>query len=417
MTQKIICPKCSTEISVDEVLAHQIGDELKKKFEADQKIKEEEIDQKKKTLEEQEKRINDARNNVRLLINQGVSKALEIEKNKLKDSIKEEVKKENADEIKMLSEKLEEKDKKLEESRKMELDLRKEKNQLEDDKKNFELEKQRQLDEERKKIAEEAGKKASEEQQYKLAELSKQLNDAMKVNDELKRKLQQGSQQTQGEVQELEIEELLKREFTRDEIIPVGKGENGADITQKVFDNFGHHCGTIVWESKHTKAWTDSWIPKLKDDQRNLKAEIAVIVTTVLPKDMKNFGQKDGIWITDFTSFLGLALALRTNLLQLTSLKLANVGKNEKMEVLFNYLTGTGFNQRVEAIVEAFRGLRIDLQKEKDSYTKIWAKRESQINRVIENTIGMYGDLEDLTGQALPKIESLELPSGDIINN
>lgn len=414
MTQKIICPKCSTEISVDEVLAHQIGDELKKKFEADQKIKEEEIDQKKKALEEQEKRINDARDNIQLLINQGVSKALEVEKNKLKDSIKEEVKKESADEIKMLSEKLEDKDKKLEESRKMELDLRKEKNLLEEDKKNFELEKQRQLDAERGKIAEDAAKKASEEQQYKLAELSKQLNDAMKVNDELKRKLQQGSQQTQGEVQELELEGLLRTEFTRDEIIPVGKGENGADITQKVFDNFGHHCGTIVWESKHTKAWTDSWISKLKDDQRNSKAEIAVIVTTVLPKDMKNFGQKDGIWITDFASFLGLALALRTNLLQLTSLKLANVGKNEKMEVLFNYLTGTGFNQRVEAIVEAFRGLRTDLQKEKDSYTKIWAKRESQINRVIENTIGMYGDLEDLTGQALPKIESLELPSGDL---
>lgn len=414
MTQKIICPKCGTEISVDEVLAHQIGDELRRKFEADQKIKEDEIIQKKKALEEQEKRINDARNNVQLLVNQGVSKALEIEKTKLKETIKEETKKESADEIKMLSEKLDEKDKKLEEARKAELDLRKEKLELEDEKKNFELEKQRQLDEERKKIIEEAGKKASEEQQYKLAELSKQLTDALKVNDELKRKLQQGSQQTQGEVQELELEELLKREFTRDEIIPVGKGENGADITQKVFDNFGHHCGTIVWESKHTKAWTDSWIPKLKDDQRNSKAEIAVIVTTALPKDIKNFGQKDGIWITDFSSFLGLALALRTNLVQLTSLKLANVGKNEKMEVLFNYLTGTGFNQRVEAIVEAFRGLRTDLQKEKDSYTKIWAKRESQINRVIENTIGMYGDLEDLTGQALPKIDSLELPSGDL---
>ncbi len=417
MTQKIICPKCSTEISVDEVLTHQIGDELKKKFESDNKAKEEELALKLKEIDEQKKKIEDAKTNVKQSIDQGVTKALEVEKSKLKNEVKQEIEKEKADEIKMLSEKINENTKKLDEARKNELNLRKEKNLLEEDKKNFELEKQRQLDEERKKIAEEAGKKASEEQQYKLAELSKQLNDAMKVNDELKRKLQQGSQQTQGEVQELELEELLKREFTRDEIIPVGKGENGADITQKVFDNFGHHCGTIVWESKHTKAWTDSWIPKLKDDQRNLKAEIAVIVTTVLPKDMKNFGQKDGIWITDFTSFLGLALALRTNLLQLTSLKLANVGKNEKMEVLFNYLTGTGFNQRVEAIVEAFRGLRIDLQKEKDSYTKIWAKRESQINRVIENTIGMYGDLEDLTGQALPKIESLELPSGDIINN
>lgn len=411
--QKIKCPNCQTEISIDDVLTHQIEEKYRLKFETDQKAKNQEIFLKLKQIEEEKKKLEDEKLAIKQSVDQGVAEALKVEKDKLKAELKEEVEKEKEGEVKLLSEKLEENTKKLDEARRNELDLRKEKLQLEDDKKNFELEKQRQLDEERKKIAEEAGKKAVEEQQYKLMELSKQLQDAVKMNDELKRKLQQGSQQTQGEVLELELEEILKREFPRDEIIPVGKGENGADITQKVLDNYGHHCGTIVWESKHTKNWTEGWIAKLKGDQRNLKAEIAVIVSTVLPKDQTGVGQKDGVWVTDFSSVVGLALALRTNLIQLTSLKLANVGKNEKMEVLFNYLTGAGFNQRVEAIVESFRSMRDDLNKERDAFGKIWSKREKQINQVIESTIGMYGDLEGLTGQALPKIESLELPSGE----
>lgn len=411
--QTIKCPNCQTEISIDDVLTHQIEDKIKSKYESSNKIKEEELARTQKYLDDQKKKIEDARTNVKQFIDQGVAKALEVEKSKLKTEVKEEIEKEKANEMKMLSDKLNEKDKKLEESRKIELELRKEKNQLEDDKNNFEIEKQRQLDGERKKIIEEAGKKASEEQQYKLMELSKQLQDAVKMNDELKRKLQQGSQQTQGEVVELELEEILKREFPHDEIIPVGKGENGADIIHKVFDNYSHHCGTIVWESKHTKNWTEGWIAKLKGDQRNLKAEIAVIVSTVLPKDQKGVNQKEGIWVTDFDSVVGLGLALRTSLIQLTSLKLATVGKNEKMEVLFNYLTGAGFNQRVEAIIEAFQSMRQDLQKEKTAYATIWSKREAQINQVIGSTAGMYGDLEGLIGQALPKIETLELTTGD----
>jgi len=325
--QKIICPNCKSEISIDDVLTHQIEDKVKSKYESSNKIKEEELAQTQKDLDEQKKKIEDARTNVKQFIDQGVAKALETEKTKLKTEVKDEVEKEKADEIKMLSEKLDENTKKLDEARKNELDLRKEKNQLEDDKKNFELDKQRQLDEERKNIAEEAGKKASEEQQYKLMELSKQLQDAVKMNDELKRKLQQGSQQTQGEVLELELEEMLKREFPRDQIIPVAKGKNGADINQIVFDNNGRQCGTIIWESKQAQSWTDSWIVKLKSDQRNLKAEIAAIVTTAFPKEIKKIGQKDGIWVADFDSVSGLAIAFRTNLIQLNTLKLANVGK------------------------------------------------------------------------------------------
>ena len=411
--QTIKCPSCQTEISIDDVLTHQIEDSIRTKFEAEQKKKDEEFDLKQKDLDDQKKKIDDARTNVKQFIDQGVAKELEIEKGKLKNTVKEEVEKEMAGEFKMMSDKLEENTKKLDEARQNELELRKAKIQMEEDKKNFELDKQRQLDNEREKIAEEAGKKASEEQQYKIKELAKQLQDAGKMNDDLKRKLQQGSQQTQGEVLELELEELLKHEFPRDEIVAVAKGKNGADVNQIVYDNNGHKCGTIVWESKQAQSWTEGWVAKLKGDQRNIKAEIAVIVTTCLPKDMKKIGQREGIWVTDFDSVVGMATAFRTNLLQLTALKLANIGKDEKTEMLFNYLTGAGFNQRVEAIVESFKSMRNDIQKEKDAYTKIWAKREMQISQVINNTIGMYGDLEGLTGQSMPKIDILELPSGD----
>lgn len=406
---QINCPKCGTEISIDDVLTHQLEKKIKQAYEAKQKQKDLEINNKEQELLAKEKQIDSAKENLVNIVNKKVAENLQTEKDKLKLQLKEEIEKEKAGEVKFLSEQLLEKDKKLEESRQAELDLRKEKNQLEEDKKSFEVEKQRQLDEERKNIYEEASKKASAEEQFKLLELKKQLNDVSKVNEELKRKLQQGSQQTQGEVLELELEDLLKKEFPRDEILPVGKGINGADITQKIIDNHGHVCGTIVWESKHTKNWTEGWVQKLKDDQRNEKAEIAVIVTTVLPKEIKTFGLKDGVWVTDFVSVLGLAIVLRSNIIQLNSLKLASVGKNEKMEMLFNYLSGTEFKQKIETIVEAFGTMKEDLEKEKKVYTKIWESRDKQISRVVESTIGMYGSLEGLMGKSLPKIDVLEL--------
>ncbi|MDP4009971.1 MAG: DUF2130 domain-containing protein [Candidatus Shapirobacteria bacterium] len=407
---QINCPKCGVEISIDDVLTHQLEKKIKQAYEAKQKQKDLEINTKEQELLAKQKQIDSAKENLVNIVNKKVAENLQIEKDKLKLQLKEEIEKEKAGEVKFLSEQLLEKDKKLEESRQAELDLRKEKNQLEEDKKSFEVEKQRQLDEERKNIYEEASKKASAEEQFKLLELKKQLNDVSKVNEELKRKLQQGSQQTQGEVLELELEDLLKKEFPRDEILPVGKGINGADITQKIIDNYGHVCGTIVWESKHTKNWTEGWVQKLKDDQRNEKAEIAVIVTTVLPKEIKTFGLKDGVWVTDFVSVVGLAIVLRSNIIQLNSLKLASVGKNEKMEMLFNYLSGTEFKQKIETIVEAFGTMKEDLEKEKKVYTKMWESRDKQISRVVESTIGMYGSLEGLMGKSLPKIDVLELP-------
>ena len=319
--------------------------------------------------------------------------------------------KEKEAEKKILEERIHENEARLDEAQKNEIEIRKEKNRLEQEKKDFELEKQCQLDEERTKIQEDASRKAMETEQYKIAQLEKKLNEALRANEEQKRKLEQGSQQTQGEVLELELEEILKAEFPLDEIMPVPKGVSGADIIQKVLNRFSRECGQIVWESKKTKAWSESWIQKLKDDQRAIKADLAVIVSAVLPEGVKGFAFRDGVWICDIKLATALAHALRMNLEAIAREKAMSVGKNEKMEILYAYLTGVEFKQRVEAIVEAFNGLDEGLRKERIAYEKIWSEREKQLKKVMNNTIGMYGDMSGLV--TLPQIKSLELGEGE----
>lgn len=410
--QKIKCPKCGESISIDDVLAHQIGEKIRKEIEVEQKVKEAEIANKQKELEVQTIQLEEVKKNTQIEVNKKVAEKLAAEKTALWKQAQIEAGKEKEAEKKMLEEQLAEKDTKLREANEKELLLRKEKNKLEEEKRSFELEKQRQLDEERKKITEDANKKATEEQRYIIAQLQKQLADATKAKDDLSRKLEQGSQQTQGEVLELELEEILKVEFLHDEIVPVPKGVSGADVIQKVKDHSGRVCGQIAWESKKTKAWSDGWIQKLKDNQRTLKADLAVIASAVLPEDVKGFVFRDGVWICDIKLIVALATALRINLLNVARERAMSVGKNEKMEVLYSYLTGVEFKQRVEAIVEAFSIMDEGLKKERMAYEKIWSEREKQIKKVITNTVGMYGDLSGLV--ALPQIKTLEL-GGEVI--
>lgn len=409
--QKIKCPKCGESISIDDVLAHQIGEKIRKEIEVEQKVKEAEITKKQKELDAQTIQLEEVKKNTQIEVNKKVAEKLATEKTALWKQAQIEAGKEKEAEKKMLEEQLAEKDTKLREANEKELLLRKEKNKLDEEKRSFELEKQRQLDEERKKITEDANKKATEEQRYIIAQLQKQLADATKAKDDLSRKLEQGSQQTQGEVLELELEEILKVEFPHDEIVPVPKGVSGADVVQKVKDHSGRVCGQIAWESKKTKAWSDGWIQKLKDDQRVIKADLAVIASATLPEDVKGFVFRDGVWICDIKLIVALATALRINLLNVSRERAMSVGKNEKMEVLYSYLTGVEFKQRVEAIVEAFTNMDVGLRKERLAYEKIWSEREKQIKKVITNTVGMYGDLSGYV--ALPQIKTLELPEGE----
>ena len=488
--QKIKCPKCDFEISIDEVMTRQMEVKVKKDFEEQQKIKVAEIEKRENKIVQQKKEMEEREQN----LNKQISKKLAGEKIKLKDEARKEAEEEMKLKTQDLEERLNKKDKKLAEADQKELDMRKEKTEFEEDKKRFELDKvkqiederenieedafkrasvenelneaklkrqladaenskenskkifeeqlaeqdtklkeankneielrkekqklkdekdafelqkERQLDEEREKIEEEASKKATEIQQSKINQLNKQLLDATKAKDDLARKLEQGSQQTQGEVLELELEELLKQKFIHDEIVPVPKGKNGADIIQKVINRSGESCGQIVWEVKKTKAWSEGWVQKLKDDQRTVKAELAVIVSAVLPDNVKGFISRDGVWICDIKMAIALATSLRITLEAVAREKAMAVGKNEKVEILYSYLTGVEFKQRVETIVEAFMGMQDGLNKERRVFEKNWAEREKQIQKVITNTVGMYGDLSGLV--ALPQIKMLEL--------
>lgn len=409
--QKMQCPKCGESISIDDVLTRQIEEKIKKDFEATQKIREQELAQKSEELKKQATEIAESKNNIESVVAEKVAGQLAAAKLKLFKEARAEAEKEQDAKTALLEEQLKNKDEKLTQATKNEVALRKEKIKLEEDKQAFELEKMRQMEEAKRAIVEEATKKAAEEQQYVIAQLKKQLTDATKAKDDLARKLEQGSQQTQGEVLELALEELLKAEFPHDEIVPVPKGVSGADIIQKVKDRSGRECGQIVWESKKTKAWSEGWIQKLKDDQRVIKADLAVIVSAVLPEGVKGFVFRDGVWICDIKLAVALATALRINLESLTREKAMSVGKNEKMEVLYSYLTGVEFKQRVEAIVEAFSSMDEGLRKERMAYEKIWSEREKQIKKVMNNTIGMYGDLSGLV--TLPQIKRLELGEGE----
>ncbi len=312
-------------------------------------------------------------------------------------------------EVDGIREDLQRKDKRLRDAEQKELQLRREKLALEEKEKGLELELARRLDEERKRIEERASQEAEDRQRLKLAEKDHQIESMRRHIDDLRRQAEQGSQQSQGEVLEVELEALLRREFPFDSIEAVAKGTRGGDILQSVLTQSGRECGKILWETKRTKHWSPSWIQKLKDDQRDAKASIAVLVSESLPEGMHHFRQIDGIWVTDIPSALSLALALRVILIQVARTRETEIGRQEKMEALYLYLTGPEFKNRVEAILETFRSLQEELESEKRAMQRIWDRRAKHIERVVASTSGMYGDLEGLSGQALPSIKLLDL--------
>jgi hypothetical protein len=229
--------------------------------------------------------------------------------------------------------------------------------------------------------------------------------------EELQRKAEQGSQQTQGEVQELAIENMLRAKFPYDTIEPVPKGEFGGDTIQRVVSTAGVVAGTILWESKRTKNWSNTWLAKLRDDQRTAKAEIAILISQALPDGVETFECVDGVWIANPRLVIPIAMMLRNTLIEVNNARLTSEGQQTKAEMVYQYLTGPRFRQRVEAIVESFSSMQDDLDKERKVITKQWAKRQEQIDRVMGSTVGMYGDLQGIAGKSIQQIEGLEFPA------
>ena len=370
----VICPNCKKEVEISEALKHQFNEQQLEEINAKHEKELEEA--KKAALESSAKKIREQ---------------FELQ---LKESAKES--EEKAARNKELYEKLEK--------------LMDEQRALKREKEELKIEMKQKLEEHEKKIRIDAQEKAEKEIHLKMEAKDKQLLDTLKELEDAKRKLQQGSQQTQGEVFELEFEELLQKEFPHDKIKPVGKGVKGGDIIQEVWDARGNYNGKILWELKNTKTWTEGWIDKLKGDKRAINAEEAVLVSEVMPANLKTAGYREGIWVTQQGFVIGLASALRANLIQLYYAKQAAQGKDEKVEILYSYLSGVEFKHRIEAIIEAFSNMQGDIEKEKRYFSSKWARDEKNIRMVIDNTYGMHGDFKGIMGNTLPTIKGLEVP-------
>ncbi len=413
LQDSIKCPKCGTIIPLTEALSHDIEERARQQYQLEldksQKVFQSQLEEKEKELL---KKLESERKTLAVKTEE-LEERLKNQRKELETKLREEAKETVGTEMVDLQTQVEASKKKLKEAQEHELSLRKIARELEEKEKSLELDTARKIDTERKKIEESSYNRFEEQHKLKDAEKDKRLSDALKQVDDLKRKMEQGSQQAQGEVLELELEELFKREFPFDEIEPISKGVKGGDILQTVQTQSGRICGKILWETKRTKNWSESWIQKLKDDQRDAKADLAVLVSETLPAGFHHFRQLNGVWVTDIPSTFSLALALRVVLIRVATAKEIESSKDDKKDLMYRYVTGPEFKNRVTAIIEGFRSMKEDLDSERRAMQRIWEKREKQIERIISNTAGMYGDLEGLVGNALPTIKILELPDKD----
>ncbi|MDE5457248.1 DUF2130 domain-containing protein [Bradyrhizobium sp. CSA112] len=393
---EIGCPNCGEKIPVTEVIYHQIAERTREELKCESAEQQAVLSEKIRNLQLREAELDRL---VEERVNAGQARVEQEALNKARQLL--------AIEIEDLRAQSNEKAELLAASQRAELELRKKAREFEERERALSVEVQRKLDEGRALIEEQIASRLQEQYHLRDAEKDKKLRDAGIANDLLRRKLEQGSQQTQGEVLELELEGLIRSAFPLDQIEPVPKGVTGADVLQRVINRSGHLCGMILWELKRTKAWSEGWIQKLKDDQRSIKADLAMLVTEALPKDCNNFTQINGVWVTSSQCAINLAIALRGQLIEVAVTKLAAVGKNEKMEFIYQYLSGPEFKQRIESIMEAFNDMQSDLQEERRITERRWAKREKQLQRVIFGTAGMYGDFQGLIGSSLQSIAAL----------
>lgn len=401
MATTIKCDKCGNVIEITDAIRKELEVKILHETQVKHDAEIKTLKEKQNQLEEQKQReIEQARQ--------------EISASAKKEAI-EKVRKEYDTKINSTKEESEEREKQNLELQKQVSDLIKQLRESKDTEGKLKIQFEKQLLEEQDKIKQGAKKEAEEELNLRIAQKDKQLSDLQKQLQEAQRKAQQGSQQLQGEVQELALEELLKQSFIYDEITGVPKGINGADVLQSVKTNFGILCGMIVWESKNTKSWSHQWITKLKEDARTLKADISVLVTSVLPEGVNSFAQIDGVWVCDMNSAIPLAFALRERIITVRNTQEANKGKATKAEIVYNYLISNEFKQRIEVWIEYFKSRKDELEIEKRYFMKKWEKEDKNIMRVLQNTAGMYGDLQGLIGTALPKVQYLELP--DNFNN
>ena len=415
MANNIKCPNCGHVFDVENVLAADIEQKYQQQYKdkLNQSLSKVEEDKKKleadlQQFEEKKKKENEI-----------FAQKLQQEKLKLETEIQEQLRKSiSADyenRLRLLQNNNTDNEEKLKEARRKELEFLQKEEALINKEAELEITLQKKLQEERAKLGEQIRSQENEKNslkettyQLKVKELEMQLDEQKKLADEMKRRAEQSSMQRQGEVQELLLESILEESFPFDIIEPVGKGVEGADCIQVVRNNSGTTCGKIIYESKLTKTWSNSWVDKLKADMRSRGADVAILVTQAFPKDMERFGEKDGIWICNFTEVNSVAHLLRTGILKVYDIQRSEENKGDKMQLLYNYLTGIEFKGQVEAIVEGFMAMKQSIMKERIQMEKMWKEREKQLEKVLISTSGMYGSVKGIAGASVGNIPLLD---------
>ena len=407
---QIACPHCNSEFPIREAVAKHLIEKHEDEYQ--QLLSKELVSLQEQAAKDAEKSIAKTFKKQietlqeQLAESQDSAKSLQAriaeEKKKAEDKIRESVKLEHD----ALEESLKSKEEQLEKFREQELALRKAKTVLEDKQKDMELELARRVESEKESLRASIG----DEFRLKEAELRKKIDDASKANEDLKRKLEQGSQQLQGEVLELELEHELAQAYPLDDIDPVGKGTRGADVIQTVRLRTGTVCGKIVWETKRAENWSNGWITKLKADMQEVAGDIAVLVSTAFPAGIEEpMVMKDGVWLVKPALAKGLSEALRTVLTEAQRQKAVSVGKNEQMEALYDYICSTQFVQRIKAVVDHQEQMRLELDKEKSAMQRIWKKREGQIGGITNQMMAICGELQGLSHGSMPLLDDIAL--------
>lgn len=408
---QIKCPNCGTSIDVQDILSHQLEDEINKKYQAQiaeekkkYEVEQEKLKQEKLDFEQKKKQENE-------LFQERFDKKLKEEKGSMEVKLKAKLLEEQSDQFAALQKELNEKSEQVKELNRSKAEIEKLKREKSELKESVEAESQKRLNEiitlEKEKIR----KIEEDKNELRFKEMQKQLEDQKKLTEEMKRKQEQGSMQMQGEVQELAIEEWLAAQFPLDTIEEIKKGVRGGDCIQIVNTRTEQNCGKIYYESKRTKDFQPSWIEKFKNDIREKGANIGVLVTEVMPSDLDRMGLKDGIWICNYDEFKGLCNVLRESIVQVNLAVSSQENKGDKMHMLYDYLTSNQFRMQIEAIVEGFTSMKIALDSEKRAMQRIWKEREKQIDKVTINTIDMHASIKGIAGNAIQSVKALELPA------
>lgn len=410
----INCPNCGFAIDVNDLVYHQMEEELKKEFSAKQAQERLKLTKEAELLQKQQAEFEEKKKRENELFQDKLNQKVKEEKEHIEKRLRLQLETEQQDQIKLMQNELNLKQEQLKELNrtKAEIEQLKREKDMVREQTLMEAEKalSTKLNEERDKIK----KLEQDRTELTIKELQKQLEDQKRLTEEMKRKQEQGSMQLQGEVQELAIEEWLMSQFPLDTIDEIKKGARGGDCVQIVNTRTKQNCGTIYYESKRTKDFQPSWIEKFKTDIRIKGANIGVLVTDVYPSDMQRMGLKEGIWICSYEEFKGLCKVLRESIVQLDSALATQENKGDKMSLLYDFLTSNTFRMQIEAIVEGFSQMQSDLDSEKRAMQRIWKTREKQIEKVITNTIDMYGSIKGIAGNAIGEIKALELPGANL---